>query len=109
MKRLIHLLLFTTWFIGAVTGGVTVGPDASDETARVVSDTGLAILAVNDNQVVLTVAVSEHTRWQFAAPAPPFLTDWLRESAPASFQRTTPNQTSTPVAPSFIVSTFLHP
>lgn len=105
MKRLIHLLLFTIWLVGAVTGGVSMEPAASGETARFVSDTAPATLAVYEDQVVLTVNVSARTRWQLTASAPGFLVDWLRDSDWPGERP--PSQTDTTVVPLFTVANLL--
>lgn len=81
MTRLVHLLLFAAWVVGAVTGGLTVQRSAPcpTEEIRVVSATEWARLTVQADRLVLTVGRGKN-QWRAAAPIPAFVHEWLREA-----------------------------
>ncbi len=85
MKRLLHLVLFAAWILGAVTGGVTVGLDAptTDSEVRVAVKADWARLTVRAEQVVLAVGRGPSS-WRAAAPLPTIVTEWLRRDEGAS-------------------------
>ena len=84
MMRLVQLVLFLAWLFGAVTGGLTLGPEGASATTdgRIVAATDWAQLTVRAEQVVLTVGGGE-SRWRAATPLPPVLQTWLRDAPDA--------------------------
>lgn len=82
MKRLVRILLFVTWLIGAATGGFTAqpGPPTARETAHVVAESDLGRVTVRSERIVLAVQVNQGAHWRIAAPAPSSLRNWLRAS-----------------------------
>jgi hypothetical protein len=81
MTRLTRLLLLAAWIVGAVTGGLTVQPDApaATDNVRVVAETSWARLTTQGTRVVLTVGRGDH-QWRAAAPLPTALRNGLREA-----------------------------
>lgn len=97
MTRLVHLLLFATWVVGAVTGGLTMQPDApcSTNEIRVVSATEWTQLTIQADHVVLTLGRGMD-RWQAAAPIPRVAHEWLREATDAANEhRMSPPESAT--------------
>jgi len=73
MNRLVRLSFLVVWLLGALLAGVFVPPVERSSAPQQVVRTDGAALAVHDDQVVLTVGLSESTRWRIAVPTPSFL------------------------------------
>jgi hypothetical protein len=100
MMRLVQLVLFLAWLVGAVTGGLTVAPERPSVTAsgRVVATTDWAKLTVQAGQVVLTVGQGER-RWRAASPLPSVLRAWFPDTGKSAPESRRMPLGGTPVTP----------